>query len=112
MNLIFQILLDREFKPNTVTFEYLCAFRLVCSHESWEWTCNKFLKTFVRLKIVELKKQRSRSPTKTVELLAFYFMLQGFIISTLCPTDRFQVDVASDLFKPYADELLKDYKGR
>lgn len=119
---------DQEFKPSTLSFEYLSAFRIICAHEPWEWTCAKFLKGFVRLKLAELKRQlRSTTTTtasaskasvssanstqkskKLVELLAFYFLLQGFIISTVCPSDRFRVDLASDIFKPYTDELLKD----
>lgn len=121
---------DREFQPSPLGWEYLNAFRVVCAHESWEWTCSKLLKGFVRLKLAELKRQRtagvtkaaSATPTtssaartklhKIAELLGFYFLLQSVAISTVCPSsEKFQADVASDILKPYADELSKDNIG-
>lgn len=86
-------LIDKEFKLQAHMFEYLHAFKLLCANEGWSWTLKTFLKEYIirildELTHISLSSSESQeNQSKSKRLLAFYFYVQGNIISFMCPKE-------------------------
>jgi hypothetical protein len=86
------------------------AIKLMCLNEGWHWTINTFLKEFVKSELsyyTEVSKSVNAEPLATQirakHILAFYFYLQGNIISQLSSVEK-SVDT-----KPDAVEVIKSF---
>lgn len=81
---------EKELKLTALMFEYLQSFKLLCINEGWEWTCDTFLKNYIKkaledaTNIIETSKvELTRNKAK--KLIAFYLLVQGSITSHMCP---------------------------
>ena len=87
------MILEKEFKLNRLLFEYLQAIKLICVNEGWQWTLDIFLTQHIRKALDECTEittasttiENSMSSLKATQLLAFYLIVQGDIISHMCP---------------------------
>jgi hypothetical protein len=83
------------------------AIKLMCLNEGWLWTSNVFLKVHVKNELdflSDLSKSSSHSELnhkRVKQMLAYYFYLQGNIISHLCSIEKDS--------KPDAIETIKSF---
>ena len=65
-------------------FEYLQAIKLLGINEGWQWTLDTFLAQHLKNALDEYTRLATTS-MKANQLLAFFLILQGHLISHLCP---------------------------
>ena len=71
-------------------FEYMQSYNLLCINEGWEWTVDLFLNDFIKKAIEECTLNIKTTDDfdfnlKSDKLIAFYLLVQGNIISHMCP---------------------------
>jgi len=94
------------------------AIKLICVNEGWQWTLGTFLTQHVRKALDECTQMTTASATnenslstfKANQLLAFYLMLQGEIISHMCPK-KSTTSQALDAIKSFG-MLLKNSSSK
>lgn len=67
------------------------AIKLICIHEGWNWTLENFLKVYIRQvfedysQSIDPSATVSESSSRRKNLLAFYILVEGNVVSQMCP---------------------------
>ena len=101
---IFQTGTEKNMKLTPIMFEYIQSFKLLCINEGWEWTSDIFIKVLLRKALEEERAVVNKDTSK--KLLSFYLLVQGIIISQMCP--KSSLAIALEAINSYELFLNKD----
>jgi len=85
---------ESELKLSHQAFNFLSAFKLICTHEGWKWSSGVFISQFIQAILAKWTEHRQKATssddTDTIsdDIAAFFLFLQGNIVAHLCPLEE------------------------